>query len=365
MERLRQSDLRSLLAFLQECYAFHDPEPFEHFVSRLVASLPHLIPAAHVTYNEMYPEKSESHNCVNTQELATPFAARLWETHMNEHPVMDYVLRTGDRRAMRISDLWGQQKLRDSGLYNDFYKRYEIADALCITVPCRLPRVIGVGWHDQRRFSERDRLIADLVRPHISQAWQNARLIERSHRQMEMLALGFEHLGAGVILCDPNGAVRFINAQARRYLAQHFGATRHTDHHLPEDLRRWLKAQELPRDTIDDALPIRSPLIVDATGTRLVIRLLSRPDAHMILMEEEQSPPANDSLTSLGLTAREAEVLGWISRGKTNQEIAIILDMQTPTVKKHVEHILSKLGVETRTAAAAMALESGMAAGIR
>ncbi len=62
-------------------------------------------------------------------------------------------------------------------------------------------------------------------------------------------------------------------------------------------------------------------------------------------------------LRGLGLTAREAQVLLWVSRGKTNAEIAIILDISGRTVGKHMEHIAGKLGVETRTSAAVIALE--------
>lgn len=55
------------------------------------------------------------------------------------------------------------------------------------------------------------------------------------------------------------------------------------------------------------------------------------------------------------LTAREAEVLSWVARGKTNRDIAEILGMSPRTVNKHLEHVFEKLGVETRTAAAAAA----------
>jgi DNA-binding CsgD family transcriptional regulator len=60
-------------------------------------------------------------------------------------------------------------------------------------------------------------------------------------------------------------------------------------------------------------------------------------------------------LISLGLTEREAEVLVWIAKGKGNYEIGVILGAKPRTVCKHVEHILSKLKVENRTAAAATA----------
>ena len=65
---------------------------------------------------------------------------------------------------------------------------------------------------------------------------------------------------------------------------------------------------------------------------------------------------SSKQLISLGLTEREAEVLGWITQGKGNYEIGVILGAQTRTICKHVEHILGKLNVENRTAAAAIAL---------
>jgi DNA-binding CsgD family transcriptional regulator len=58
---------------------------------------------------------------------------------------------------------------------------------------------------------------------------------------------------------------------------------------------------------------------------------------------------------SCGLTPREAEVLGWVARGKTNVEIADALFISPQTVRKHLENIFEKLGVRTRTAAAAYA----------
>jgi DNA-binding CsgD family transcriptional regulator len=61
-------------------------------------------------------------------------------------------------------------------------------------------------------------------------------------------------------------------------------------------------------------------------------------------------------LGSLGLTRRETEVLTWITQGKTNYEIGVILGAGTRTICKHVQRILNKLNVENRTAAAAIAI---------
>ncbi|MEO5960579.1 MAG: response regulator transcription factor [Opitutaceae bacterium] len=83
------------------------------------------------------------------------------------------------------------------------------------------------------------------------------------------------------------------------------------------------------------------------------------------LRRAEAAPPrrANTAeatsaqLEPLGLTPREAEVLFWVARGKTNDEIATVLGIGLTTVKKHLESTFAKLGVENRTTAAAMALE--------
>ncbi len=58
------------------------------------------------------------------------------------------------------------------------------------------------------------------------------------------------------------------------------------------------------------------------------------------------------------LTAREHEVMHWVAEGKSNGDIGRILGCTECTVKKHLQHIFTKLGVETRTAAAIMYLQA-------
>lgn len=65
-------------------------------------------------------------------------------------------------------------------------------------------------------------------------------------------------------------------------------------------------------------------------------------------------PAAASRVRSADLTRREAEVLSWLAKGKTNRDIADILGMSPRTVNKHLEHVYAKLGVETRTSAAAV-----------
>ncbi len=77
----------------------------------------------------------------------------------------------------------------------------------------------------------------------------------------------------------------------------------------------------------------------------------------LIIQKNSQEWDLATLKSSFGLTAREAEILMWISRGKTNKEVGLILDTSPRTVNKHLEHIFEKLGVPTRTAAVAKVLK--------
>lgn len=80
-------------------------------------------------------------------------------------------------------------------------------------------------------------------------------------------------------------------------------------------------------------------------------------DELLLVMREESGSHAASALReAFALTGKEAEVLYWVAQGKINRDIADILGSSPATVKKHLERVHAKLGVETRTAAAAMAL---------
>jgi len=66
---------------------------------------------------------------------------------------------------------------------------------------------------------------------------------------------------------------------------------------------------------------------------------------------------SSQPLEKLGLSTREAEILLWVAQGKTNSEVGVILSITSATVKKHLEHIYEKLGVEGRNPATLRALE--------
>jgi DNA-binding CsgD family transcriptional regulator len=77
----------------------------------------------------------------------------------------------------------------------------------------------------------------------------------------------------------------------------------------------------------------------------------------LIVMREVSDAAVIEAMSlSFKLTTREAEVLYWVVKGKTNRDIGDILGSSPATAKKHLERVYVKLGVETRTAAAGMAM---------
>ncbi|NJA07184.1 response regulator transcription factor [Methylococcaceae bacterium WWC4] len=98
-----------------------------------------------------------------------------------------------------------------------------------------------------------------------------------------------------------------------------------------------------------------------AVGFSVEIGVCHHPDEYLLLLRREDDGAWNPEQLRerLKLTFREAEILMWIARGKTNKEIGIILGSSPRTINKHLEHIFEKLGVSTRAAAVAAALQSG------
>jgi DNA-binding NarL/FixJ family response regulator len=103
----------------------------------------------------------------------------------------------------------------------------------------------------------------------------------------------------------------------------------------------------------DDYLtkPVANADLVRAIETRL------RRAEQQTNREFKPDFSSTEPLLMLGLTPRAAEALLWLAQGKTNSDIATILGITESTVKKYVQEMFEKLGVETRGAATLRALE--------
>ncbi|MFQ5779122.1 MAG: LuxR C-terminal-related transcriptional regulator [Terriglobia bacterium] len=354
MEHLGQRELRALLEFVRETYALRN---YEAFVRQIVAGISRLVPAEFTAYCEMNPRHAESRNWFDPPDAVLPLHEEVWQQHMTEHAVLAHIVRTGDGQALKISDFQTRRQYQRTGLYDKLYRPLNVQDVLCVEPVVRVPRVAGIALsRDRRSFTEQERLLLNLVRPHLAQAWRNAKKISRLEQQLRLLDRAVEEAGRGVIILDRRGQVRFLSTEAKRLLHEYFGSSWRRGGQLPADLERWIRCQqELP--TASEVPPPRAALTVQLDGRRLEVRLLSEADQSLLLLEEQRESCDPAFLKPLGLTAREAEVLAWVARGKTNAEIGAILGLSPRTVQKHLERVFSKLGVENRTAAASIALQ--------
>ena len=96
-----------------------------------------------------------------------------------------------------------------------------------------------------------------------------------------------------------------------------------------------------------------APFTLSEGAGALTMEFCGAVDAgeYLLLLDHAEAASATRLIDSHGLTAREAQVMEWVTAGKTNRDIAAILDISPRTVTKHLERIFVKLGVETRTAA--------------
>jgi DNA-binding CsgD family transcriptional regulator len=130
------------------------------------------------------------------------------------------------------------------------------------------------------------------------------------------------------------------------------------DYVLHRDVQVWLHncAAALPPST---STPI--DLKTDESSVRLQLVYIAQlgPDEFLLrLIEGDIGDDQTLLKQKLLVTEREAEVLLWIAHGKSNRDIAQILELSPRTVDKHLEQIYAKLGVENRTAAAALAVRT-------
>lgn len=105
----------------------------------------------------------------------------------------------------------------------------------------------------------------------------------------------------------------------------------------------------------------QEPLVINRDNKRLTLRMTSSVDDEqwLILLNETVDATSTEILMrTFGLTPRQSEVLFWIVKGKTTRDIGEILGNSPRTINKHLEHVFIKLGVENRTAAAALVSNS-------
>jgi DNA-binding NarL/FixJ family response regulator len=183
------------------------------------------------------------------------------------------------------------------------------------------------------------------IRVHLA----NARLTQSARAALDVS-------GRYLLAVNGLGKIMWATPQAQKLLSDALSPDSDDDVVLPDPIPQWLdqarKGKAGSKATIMTALPGNDQLRLQFMGRLGANEFLLR-----LAKDSGADAPAEFS-SELGLTTREGEVLSWLSKGKTNRDIAQILGLSPRTVDKHLEQIYSKLGVENRTAAAAIAVNA-------
>jgi DNA-binding CsgD family transcriptional regulator len=327
---LTTRDAQQLLAFVAEAESLGGDRPF---TEELLVELGRLVHADWVTYCELDRVRRRHLLSVRRPDEyendEDDFDPLFWDFVCEVHPVC-VRHQAGVFNALKLSDFLSSRELRDTPLYDVWFRPWGIEHELDVAIP-------SPHWHtktflfdrsgESRDFTERDRLILDLLQPHLARLWQAAKTRRLLDAALTELDRADEQDPRGVVLLGAGTETEFASPAAERLLREFFG--RSAEGRLPPGLADWLEADG------------ERPLVRQLDGRRLTVR----QSGGALLLEEHQD--------GIQLTAREREVVSWVARGKTNAEIAQLLWLAPSTVRKHLENVYAKLGVKTRTAAVA------------
>ncbi len=163
--------------------------------------------------------------------------------------------------------------------------------------------------------------------------------------------------GRFLLAASHTGRVLWYTPQAAKLLGVAFTDFDSEDYVLPRDVQTWLH-QCAAAPPGSEPPSIKLQVRNSPTGMRLIYIAQIGSDEYLLRLIEGAIDDQTLLKQKLTVTEREAEVLLWIARGKSNRDIAEILDLSPRTVNKHLEQIYAKLGVENRASAAALAVRT-------
>lgn len=208
----------------------------------------------------------------------------------------------------------------------------------------------------QKTSINRDHCILNLLCPHLMQADDNSPIFSQIQQILIQVKQALDR--GGVIIVAIDGQVQFMTQRAEYLLNQYFKTN--ISPALPEVLQHWFNHQILQLScNRDDFSPCLS-LNIEKEEQELIVHFIPDPTREqyfLLLKEKEIQSLSIASLELLGLTKREAEVLFWIAKDKSNGNIAKLLVCSEGTVRKHLENIYKKLNVQTRIGAVMFALK--------
>ena len=353
MPRISHRDVQSLSAVAADLYAAGD---LDTFATSAVQGLRRLVPGERASYHLARPKPNRVTTIVGDGTPALPAADAIIARFLPEHYLARHLARRGPRRWLGTTDLLTRDAFRRSNLYEHYYRHMGIEFQIGVVFPSPCKGFFGLVLNREASdFGDRDRLLLDLLLPHLVHAQGTAMRLTELKRDVAALEQGADLANVGVVHLDHDRQIRVMSPRARRWIEAYFGPGRGSASCLPHVLDDWVADEAGAAVGI---VPARRPLTVERQGGRLEVRLATGPHGAIVIFTERVTELPLEPLEALGLSRREAEVLKWVAEGKRNAEIALILGISQATVHHHLERIHHKLGVETRTAAAARARDA-------
>lgn len=259
-----------------------------------------------------------------------------------QNPLAAHFVRTGDGRALRMSDFISSRKLHALDLYDHVYRHISAEYQLAFTVPVR-GQLVGVTVSRAGRdFSEGELALFEAVRQIALRVHDS--LHDRA--RLEAVVRGLDEVDDSpfaVVLVEASGYLSPAHARAERLLGELSG-----DETTIQALHAWARGERR-----QGRLGACRPLTLPIDGGELLARYLhgsaGNLDAIAVRIVRAAEPQA---LRALGLTRRQAEVLHLLWRGRANAQIARALDISEHTVRHHLEDVYRRLDVNSRLAAA-------------
>jgi DNA-binding CsgD family transcriptional regulator len=353
MPSLTRQDLRSVFCFIHELYGVTS---LTQWVRYVLQSLHHLVPSDRASYNEV---RFGSRNVVvmrwePEESTLMQAVAQIFTQLVHQHPCKDLLQQRG-HLAMRWSDMETLRSFQQTALYNEYYLRLrtkaQLAMAVAIDRSLSTPVVLSRSNGD---FSERDKSMLDVLAPYLRQSYRQTQVLTGLLDRLAATERLIERAHTGLVEIGMRHRILWITPNVHQWLSLYWPSPRRGSDRLPDELVGWLKEVD---HALNDA-PNEPPAMhlracrEDAT---LTVRLLRYGARRLLVFEEQREGEKTERLMQAGLGRRESDVLLWVANGKSNEEIAAILGLSTRTVKKHLERIFQKLGVESRTAAVSQA----------
>jgi DNA-binding CsgD family transcriptional regulator len=345
---LAGAELRAAFALAADLAACRRPADLE----APLRDLPELIGAEYAGAGEVHREGGDGKVGVLPQ-VTQPYvfdaeALADWATHWHQHPVFARHLVRPDPEVLSYSDFVSAREWRKLGIYSA-YRRLGLKGELSLQLAWDSRRAAVLTVHRvDRAFGERERELLEMLAPHLRAAYERLERNQEAEQWRMALEHGLKEAGACVVMLDAGDGIAAADAGAEEVLRRWFAPPARPAL-LPAELAEWVGRSRSA---------VRAPQFVRALADRrLEVRLASAADGERLLLLRERHtgpPDVAELMAAFPVTRRQAEVLALLGDGRSDAEIAHRLGISVRTVGHHVEHILQRLEVSNRTAAASL-----------